>query len=96
MKEKLIESALVKAVKHKGGICLKLVSPSLVGIPDRLILMEGGRLGFVEVKTTGKKPRLVQEKRMVQLEQLGFKVFILDNLDDISTIICDVMGGDAL
>lgn len=32
MKEKLIEQALVKAVKHKGGLCLKLVSPSLVGI----------------------------------------------------------------
>ena len=96
MKEKLIETALVKAVKKKGGLCLKLVSPSFVGIPDRLVLMPYGKIGFVEVKTTGIKPRSVQVKRMSQLQQLGFKVFVLDNLDDIPTIITDVMGGDAL
>ena len=94
MKEKLIEQALVKAVKHKGGLCLKLVSPSLVGIPDRLVLLHDGCLGFVEVKTTSKKPRKVQEKRIEQLKQLGFKVFVLDNLDEIPTLIDVIGGGD--
>jgi VRR-NUC domain. len=94
LKEKAIEQALIKAVKQKGGLCLKLVSPSLVGIPDRLILMDGGRVGFVEVKTTGKKPRSVQVKRMKQLQQLGFKVFVLDHLDDIPTHIDEIVGDD--
>lgn len=94
MKEKLIEQALVKAVKQKGGLCLKLTSPSLVGIPDRLILLNDGCVGFVEVKTTGKKPRKVQVKRMEQLIQLGYKAFVLDNLDDIPTLIDEIVGGD--
>ena len=94
LKEKLIEQSLVKAVKHKGGLCLKLVSPSLVGIPDRLVLLHDGCVGFVEVKTTGKKPRKVQEKRMEQLKHLGFKTFILDNLDEIPTLIDVIGGGD--
>ena len=94
MKEKLIEQALVKAVKHKGGLCLKLVSPSLVGIPDRLVLLHDGCVGFVEVKTTGKKPRKIQEKRMEQLKLLGFKVYVLDNLDEIPTLMDEIVGGD--
>lgn len=87
LQEKLIEQALVKAVKDKDGLCLKLVSPSLVGIPDRLVLLPKGRGGFVEVKTTGKKPRKVQDKRIEKLRQLGFKVFVLDNLDEIPTLM---------
>lgn len=94
MKEKLIEQALVKAVKQKGGLCLKLTSPSLVGIPDRLVLLHDGRVGFVEVKTTGEKPRKVQEKRMEQLKQLGFKAFVLDNLDEIPTLMDEIVGGN--
>ena len=94
MKEKLIEQALVKAVKNKGGLCLKLVSPSLVGIPDRLILLHDGYMGFVEVKTTGKKPRRVQVKRIEQLKQLGFKAFVLDNLEGIPTLMDEIVGGD--
>lgn len=93
MKEKLIEQALVKSIKSKGGLCLKLVSPSFVGIPDRLILLPDGKLGFVEVKTTGKKPHKVQDKRIKQIKQLGFKVFVLDNLDDIPTLIDEIESG---
>lgn len=92
MKEKLIEQALVKAVKQKGGLCLKLTSPSIVGIPDRLVLLRDGCVGFVEVKTTGKKPRKVQAKRMELLKQLGFKAFVLDSLDDIPTLMDEIVG----
>ena len=50
MREKEVEQSLVLAVKKKGGLALKFVSPGLSGVPDRLILMPNGRLGFIELK----------------------------------------------
>ena len=48
MREKYIEQKLVSEVKKRGGICLKLASTGLDGIPDRLVLMAKGRVAFVE------------------------------------------------
>lgn len=63
MREKVIEQKLVKAVKVAGGIAPKLVSPGFDGMPDRMVLMPGGRIGFVEVKAPGEKPRPLQTSR---------------------------------
>lgn len=52
MREKAIEQKLVQAVKAKGGIAPKFVSPGFSGVPDRLILLPDGKCGFVEVKDT--------------------------------------------
>ena len=60
MREKIIEQHLVKAVKNSGGIAPKLVSPGFDGMPDRLVLLPGGKIGFVEVKVPGKEPRPLQ------------------------------------
>ena len=48
--ERDIERALVGMVKRNGGLCLKWVCPGWVGVPDRMILLPGGRLIFVELK----------------------------------------------
>ena len=53
MREKTIEQKLVQAVKAKGGIAPKFVSPGFSGVPDRLILLPDGKCGFVEVKAPG-------------------------------------------
>ena len=50
MREKAIEQKLVKAVRARGGIAPKFVSPGFSGVPDRLILLPDGKCGFVEVK----------------------------------------------
>ena len=87
MREKNIEQSLVKAVKKKGGVALKFVSPGLSGVPDRILLMPDGKLGFIELKAPGKKLRVLQEKRKRQLEALGFLVFCLDNTEEIEVMI---------
>lgn len=87
MLEKVIEQKLVTAVKNVGGLCVKFTSPSMVGIPDRLVLLPNGKLGFVEVKAPQKKPRAIQVKRIKQLEQLGFHCFVLDEVVKIGGII---------
>jgi hypothetical protein len=90
MLESLIEQHLVKEVNRRDGLCLKFNSQSMTGIPDRIILMKNGTVGFVEVKQKGKKPRPLQELRMKQLRQLGFKVYTLDEKEKIGEILDEI------
>lgn len=94
MREKQMEQKLVKAVKLAGGICPKLVSPGMDGMPDRIVLLPGGRISFVEVKAPGKKPRPLQEARHGMLRRLGFKVYVLYDAERIEEIIKETGGGE--
>lgn len=85
--ETKLENKLVKEVRRAGGLALKLVSPGYTGLPDRLLLIAFGHVGFVEVKAPGKKPRKLQLARHRQLRKLGFKVFVLDDETQIGGII---------
>ena len=85
--EKELELKLIKAVRKAGGIALKFVSPGYAGMPDRLVLIAYGKLAFVEVKSPGKKPRKIQAVRHKQLQDLGFKVYVLDQEEQIGGII---------
>ena len=87
MREKSIEQKLVKAVKAAGGICPKLACPGFDGMPDRIVLLPHGKLGFVEVKAPGQKPRPLQTARHLLLTRLGFKVYVLDSPKQIGGFI---------
>ena len=89
MLEKQIEQYLAKKVKSLGGVSLKLTS--LIGIPDRLVLLPGGRCAFVELKVPGESPRKIQLKRMQQLRVLGFKVYVADSYKRVDEVICDAI-----
>ena len=90
MREKQIEQKLVRAVREAGGMCPKLISPGTDGMPDRLVLLPGCRIGFVEVKAPGKEPRPLQTQRHRQLRALGFPVFVLDDPEQVPGIIQEV------
>ncbi len=90
MNEKYIEKKLREAVKSSGGRALKFVSPGLDGVPDRLVLMPGGCVAFAETKTPGKKLRPLQELRKKQLESLGFKVYVIDDVGKIGEMIDEI------
>jgi len=94
MRERTIEQKFRAAVKAAGGLAVKFASPGFDGVPDRLALLPGGRMAFVEVKAPGKKPRPLQLARHRQLRQLGFKVYVLDDEGQIEKIISEI-GGDA-
>ena len=93
MREKIIEKKLVQVVKASGGIAPKFVSPGFDGMPDRIVLLPGGHIGFVEVKAPGEKPRPLQLARHGLLRRLGFKVYVLDDEQQIEQIIAEI-GGD--
>ena len=97
MREKMIEHKIVMETKARGGMALKFVSPSFSGMPDRLILLPGGRMAFVEVKAPGKKPRPLQEVRHAMLRRLGFSVYVLDDPEKIPAMldsIAHTQGGE--
>ena len=96
MREKAIELQLARAVKKIGGMCPKFISPGTDGMPDRIVLLPGCRIGFVEVKAPGKEPRPLQVMRHRQLRALGFPVFVLDDPKQIPGIIAAIEGGSKL
>lgn len=90
MRENAIEKKLVKAVKVCGGIAPKLVCPGFDGMPDRILLLPGALIAFVEVKSPGIKPRPLQMARHKLLRRLGFKVYVLDNEQQIGVILNEI------
>ena len=94
MREKDIEKELAVRTKAMGGIAPKFTSPGFAGMPDRLVLLPRGRMGFVELKAPGKKPRPLQLARYRLLRRLGFKVYVIDGIEQIDRILNEI-GGDA-
>ena len=92
MLEKEIESRLSKSVKSVGGIALKFVSPGFAGMPDRLVLLPDEKIAFVELKANGKKPRALQLARHKMLKRLGFKVYVIDDVEQIGGMIDEMQA----
>lgn len=86
--EKLLEKKLKETIESRtGGLCVKLLSQNIKGLPDRLCLLPEGIMFFVEVKTTGKKPTRIQQIIHTQLQRLGYRVYILDSSQVINDIL---------
>lgn len=94
MREKEVERKLVQKVKAMGGLAPKFVSPGLNGVPDRIILLQNGKIAFAEIKAPGEKMRPLQVRRKTQLERLGFSVYCVDDVAKIDSILKEI-GGDA-
>ena len=91
MKEKQLENKLRMAIKKAGGIAPKFVSPGFDGMPDRLILLPDGIIAFVELKAPGKKPRPLQLARHRLLRSLGFRVYVIDNEEQIGELLNELL-----
>ncbi len=90
MRESKIERHLAASVKRMGGLAVKFVSPGLDGVPDRIVLLPGRKIAFVELKAPGKKLRVLQEKRKRQLESLGFPVYVIDGVEQIGGVLDEI------
>lgn len=85
--EKVVEHKLVEAVKANGGMCIKLLCDQLIGLPDRMCLFPGHKIVFVELKTTGRKPKRIQVFMHNKLKALGFRVEVIDTVKGVSDFI---------
>lgn len=70
--EASLERKLLRVVKDAGGLTIKLPALWYVGIPDRLVLLPGARIFFIELKQRKKKATEHQAKWIRRLRSLGF------------------------
>lgn len=89
--EKVAERKLVELVKINGGMCIKLLCDQLIGLPDRMCLFPGHKIVFVELKTTGQKPKRIQTYMHNKLRTLGFRVEVIDTVESVVNFIDDIV-----
>lgn len=92
--EKVIERKLVELVKINGGMCIKLLCDQLIGLPDRMCLFPGHRIVFVELKTTGQKPKRIQLYMHNKLKALGFRVEVIDTVEGVNNFVNNIKHGN--
>lgn len=85
--EKQIEKYLVNEIERLGGLCIKFPPLFFRGFPDRIVLLPGALIIFVEMKDKGKKPTAVQLRVHDKLRTLGFRVEVLDSKEGINAMI---------
>ena len=91
MLESEVEKKLCKKVKEElHGRAFKFVSPGQNGVPDRIILVPGGRIYFVETKAPGKKLRKLQELVCGWIRELGFLVLRIDTIEKVEMFVRQV------
>jgi hypothetical protein len=91
--EKDIEAYLVKRVRAIGGHAYKFVSPSNRGVADRLIVLPGGVVWFVEVKAEGGRLSPLQTLFIEQMKRLEQNVIVLWSKEDVDAFIATVSRG---
>ena len=90
--EKDIERKLVSMAKRHGGYCLKWVCPGWSGVPDRIILLPGGRVIFVELKRPkGSRLDPLQRWWAKKLTALGFDHYYIYDADQVNWLELIVM-----
>lgn len=86
--EKILERTFAEMLNRTKKVwVIKLLSTFIKGLPDRMILCQGGYVGFAEIKTTGKKPTKIQTYIHEKLRALGFTVFVIDDLESRDSAI---------
>lgn len=92
MRESAVERVLQKSIKQQGGWCLKFVSPGTAGVPDRICLLPGRVLAFVELKAPGKHVRDggLQEFWGRELQRLGFRWYEVSTTEEARRLAADL------
>lgn len=90
--EKQIEDLLVKQIRKHNGLCYKWTSPGNIGVPDRIVILDG-RLVFVELKAPGKKPRTAQRVAARRIRKSGGRVYCISTKEQVMQFVHDLKRG---
>lgn len=90
MRESALERRLVREVERIGGLAPKWVSPGNRGVPDRLVILPGGRTIYVEMKKPGEQLKPLQKRWKRKLQELGQEHYKIDNETDVDRFIWEV------
>lgn len=81
MREKDIETWLREQVKKMGGKFFKFTSPGNDGVPDRIAILPGGAIWFIELKTDKGTTKKIQDWQIDQLRRLGCNVRVVRGME---------------
>lgn len=91
--EAMVEKHLVDKITNLGGIAWKFTSPGTIGVPDRLIIMNG-LICFAELKRPkGGKVSDVQRWRIKQLASQGAKAYVIKTCEAADELVEHLMKG---
>ncbi|MCM1190530.1 MAG: VRR-NUC domain-containing protein [bacterium] len=66
-RERDVERWLRRQIENRGGMFLKFTSPGNAGVPDRIIILPGGKIHFAELKTERGRLSAVQKWQVRRL-----------------------------
>jgi len=82
-KESRVERQLIDGVKALGGKTFKFISPGQAGVPDRVVILPGGTVHFVEVKAQGGRVSKLQQRSLANLRHMGVTALVLTGTDEV-------------
>lgn len=90
IRERDIEKYLRDEIRKAGGRAYKFVSPGNNGVPDRIVILPGGKIIFVELKAPGNKPTALQAAQITKLKALGCSVYVIDSKPGVDGLVQEV------
>ena len=91
-RERDIEKWLREKIQQRGGIAMKFTSPGNDGVPDRIAILPGGQVWFIELKKDGEVPTKIQEWQIERLRKLGCNVAVIAGMKEARAWIWEVIG----
>lgn len=85
--EKELEAYLVAEWHKVGGRALKLIEVGRRGFPDRTLMLESGKIAFVELKTPTGKVSTSQARRIDELREMGLNVYLVTSREEVDRVI---------
>lgn len=85
--ERDVEGYLVREVMRRGGLSLKFIPDDVPGMPDRMVLLPGGSLVWVETKRSDGKVRKLQEYQHMRLKKLGQEVWVVYTKEAVDNML---------
>ena len=91
MLEKSIERKMVQALEARGAMAWKFTSPGRQGVPDRIVLLPGGRVVFVETKSPTGRLSPSQRVTIKRMRDLGHDVRVVYGAEQAARLIEELM-----
>jgi hypothetical protein len=85
--EKDIERHLVRRVAERGGVAYKWVSPGRVGVADRIVMLPGGRVWFIELKTVKGRLSPLQKVFAADMARMGMNYVVLRSKGEVDELL---------
>ena len=85
--ERDIERYLVRRTIEHGGVAYKWVSPGRAGVADRIVLLPGGVVWFVELKTATGRLSPWQKVFAADMRRMGMNYIVIRSKGEVDELL---------